>query len=75
MSWKLCFPSAARGKIARDESTSTKRSFADKGVPKLELGNEVGVTYCFGMIPLLSSFSTFGRMTAWQYGFLFPLIR
>ena len=31
--------------------------------------------YCFGMIPLLSSFSTFGRTTAWQYGFLFPFRR
>ncbi len=31
--------------------------------------------YGFGMIPLLSSFSTFGRMTAWQYGFLLPFRR
>ena len=32
-------------------------------------------TYGFGIIPFDSSFSTFGRMTAWQYGFRLPFSR
>ena len=40
LSWKLCFLGLASGSSARGLSTPTKQSFADKCVPKLELGNE-----------------------------------
>ena len=40
MSWKLCFPSVSIGWAPADSSTPTKRSFADKRVPKLEVGHE-----------------------------------
>jgi hypothetical protein len=40
LSWKLCFPSASIGTAPADSSTPPKPSFADKRVPKLELGQE-----------------------------------
>ena len=40
LSWKLCFLGVATGWGAEPVATPTKRSFADDGVPKLELGHE-----------------------------------
>ena len=40
LSWKLRFPGDHREAARAVSATRTKRSFADKGVPKLELGHE-----------------------------------